>query len=356
MKKFIFLFLFLVPIFTIGQTYTSQQGNKYFKGFIKFAKRIIAEDTVRVSAKGIKYADGSIGTTGFQSGDTISLDSALHFNTATDTLATKAQLRALNPTNSVSRDSLYIGADGYVHYLKDGYDVRLAVKDSTSLTSQLLTDLTAYWSLEETTGSAVDSSGNNWTGTLSGTISQGTGGKLGKCYNFEADSAGYINFGNTLGSSFLLDDISVSCWINVESQPGNHGIIGTANGENSWYLYNSSGTIIGNISDGQTLTSTQSNSAVSTGVWHHIVYIVDRDGYAKLYIDGALQTDQDNISAFAASNLSTTNQLNVGTWGDGYWQVCFDGKIDEVGIWSRVLTADEVSDLYNSGSGLAYPF
>ena len=30
--------------------------------------------------------------------------------------------------------------------------------------------------------------------------------------------------------------------------------------------------------------------------------------------------------------------------------------IDEVGIWSRTLTSTEVSDLYNSGSGLQYPF
>jgi len=34
----------------------------------------------------------------------------------------------------------------------------------------------------------------------------------------------------------------------------------------------------------------------------------------------------------------------------------FDGLIDEVGIWSRALNSTEVSELYNSGSGLAYPF
>ena len=32
-----------------------------------------------------------------------------------------------------------------------------------------------------------------------------------------------------------------------------------------------------------------------------------------------------------------------------------DGLIDEVGVWSRLLTADEKTALYNSGSGLAYP-
>ena len=34
----------------------------------------------------------------------------------------------------------------------------------------------------------------------------------------------------------------------------------------------------------------------------------------------------------------------------------FDGLVDEVGFWKRVLTSQERTDLYNSGSGLEYPF
>ena len=32
-----------------------------------------------------------------------------------------------------------------------------------------------------------------------------------------------------------------------------------------------------------------------------------------------------------------------------------NGIIDEVGFWNRELTSSEVTDLYNSGAGLAYP-
>jgi len=35
-----------------------------------------------------------------------------------------------------------------------------------------------------------------------------------------------------------------------------------------------------------------------------------------------------------------------------YWS----GLIDEIGIWSRVLTADEITALYNEGTGITYPF
>jgi hypothetical protein len=37
-------------------------------------------------------------------------------------------------------------------------------------------------------------------------------------------------------------------------------------------------------------------------------------------------------------------------------QAPFDGLIDEVGIWSRVLTAAEIAILYNGGSGITFPF
>src|SRR6202035_2479657 len=41
---------------------------------------------------------------------------------------------------------------------------------------------------------------------------------------------------------------------------------------------------------------------------------------------------------------------------NGSYQAYFDGDIDEVSIWNRALTSTEVSDLYNSGGGLQYPF
>ena len=329
-------------------------------GWSKILKKQNFRDSTYVS-KGIKFPDGTIGTTGFQSGDTVSLSSvAVMLVDSTSGYVTPYQLQdSLEhhvSVNAVPRDSLYIDAAGYLHAIANGYNYRYAPHDSTELDSQLLTDLTAYWSLEETTGSAVDSSENGWNGTLSGTISQGTGGKLGKCYNFEADSSGYVNFGSTLGGSFGTADLSVSCWVNVESQVGNKGIIGTWNGENCWYLYTSSGTITATLNWGSSNFTTTSNSAVSTGAWHHIVFTADRDGYTHLYIDGTAQSSSVDISAGSGSNLHTTNELNIGVWGDRYTAVAFDGKIDEVGIWSRVLTADEVSDLYNTGLGLAYPF
>ena len=42
---------------------------------------------------------------------------------------------------------------------------------------------------------------------------------------------------------------------------------------------------------------------------------------------------------------------------DGYYgSNFFNGALDEVGIWRRVLTANEITTLYNGGAGLSYPF
>lgn len=129
MKRTLFLIVAMCA-FTLANAQTGT-------GWAKSNKKQNFRDSTYV-AKGIGFPDGTVATTGFQSGDTVSISDVLLFNPDTDTLATKAQLRAVEPggssssVNAVSRDSLYIGTDGYVHYVKSGYNLRLAIKDSTA--------------------------------------------------------------------------------------------------------------------------------------------------------------------------------------------------------------------------------
>ena len=60
---------------------------------------------------------------------------------------------------------------------------------------------------------------------------------------------------------------------------------------------------------------------------------------------GAGGTGNGLVSAsFAAGRPGDVN--------GSYW----DGRIDELGVWGRVLSPAEISELYNAGAGLAYPF
>ena len=65
----------------------------------------------------------------------------------------------------------------------------------------------------------------------------------------------------------------------------------------------------------------------------------------KYYIDGDLKTTKSQaVDVHAGYSPLYIGRLFSGTWG------IFAGNLDEVGNWSSVLTADEVSAIYNSGT------
>jgi len=90
-----------------------------------------------------------------------------------------------------------------------------------------------------------------------------------------------------------------------------------------------------------------SNLKVADTNWHHIVVTIDGSGNAIVYYDasasttltGATTRDPQDGSAIGAQTITVRN---------------FDGAIDEVGIWDKVLSQADVTAIYNSGSGIPY--
>jgi len=70
-------------------------------------------------------------------------------------------------------------------------------------------------------------------------------------------------------------------------------------------------------------------------------------GTCKIYLDNTLK--QSVSRSNAGSDTSAQESLNLFREADGspYW----NGTLDEISLWNRVLTSDERSALYNSGSG-----
>lgn len=79
--------------------------------------------------------------------------------------------------------------------------------------------------------------------------------------------------------------------------------------------------------------------------WHMVTMTRDTTTL-KFYIDG-VQTANTSASV----PLTPTGGSNI--CGD---DVAYTGAIDEVGFWDRQLTGAEITQLYNSGTGLQYPF
>lgn len=100
--------------------------------------------------------------------------------------------------------------------------------------------------------------------------------------------------------------------------------------------------------------STSGGAAVNSGNWTHIVVSKAAGGTVSsftVWVNGVQQT-------LTLSGASTINPgaypLNLSQQAAGTKSLA--GSIDEVGMWSRELTAGEVAELYNGGSGRYYPF
>jgi hypothetical protein len=89
--------------------------------------------------------------------------------------------------------------------------------------------------------------------------------------------------------------------------------------------------------------------AYNDGNWHFLVGIKTGSN---------IEFFVDNVSKGTASDTFTGNfnsaTMRMGTYsGTGHY---YSGSVDECGYWSRALTSDEVTTLYNSGNGNQYPF
>ena len=94
------------------------------------------------------------------------------------------------------------------------------------------------------------------------------------------------------------------------------------------------------------------SNSIQLGNWYHYVVTYELLNGTnilapKVYINGILQTNQNLINNTCSINRLNSSSLNIGGSGSGNTNQFFDGKIDDIGIWNRALTQQEISDLYN---------
>lgn len=81
--------------------------------------------------------------------------------------------------------------------------------------------------------------------------------------------------------------------------------------------------------------------ALWDGKWHHIAGTYD-GSFARLYVDGTEVGTGTPWVGTIGYGLSTNNNLTIGAY-NGSCSLPFPGYIDEVTIWDRALTAEEVA-------------
>ena len=82
----------------------------------------------------------------------------------------------------------------------------------------------------------------------------------------------------------------------------------------------------------------------SINVWHHITCVFENGSYVRMYLDGSLFYTSNSV--VTNSSQASLPLLFGGTGTNSLYY--YSGGLDDIGIWNRALTADEVLALYNS--------
>jgi len=209
--------------------------------------------------------------------------------------------------------------------------------------------LVGYWSFDEGSGStAYDASGNGNDGTLINDP-KWTAGKSGSALQFDGVDD-YVDCGND-ESLNITDAITIEAWIKWTIDPSTTSdnwptIVNRANDNGYRLAHSQTATYFefGVIkASGGYIASTTSPVK---DVWYHVVGTYDLSKL-RIYVNGKFENDFDLTGSISSNNYHTII-------GDrSALDRSFTGSIDEVRIYNRALSAEEIRYHYNHGGPVA---
>jgi hypothetical protein len=228
------------------------------------------------------------------------------------------------------------------------YDRMLDATEIAELANAANTGPVAHWKMDETSGpTAVDAEGGH-DGTLVGDLNWGSGQVDGALLFDGLDDRVNVPHNDALS---LTNAFTLSTWINSYTLSGydlvlNKGTSG--NNQNYWF-----GTLDDEITFGfYTGTWREFNTSsvnLQQNTWYHIAATFDdASDEVRLYLDGS----EVLSTTTTVSPTPNTEDLQIGRSQHGeYW----GGKLDDIRIYDRVLSAAEVADLASPGGGGSPP-
>lgn len=227
----------------------------------------------------------------------------------------------------------------------------MSLSTDTAATS-LNSGCVAWWPLTEGSGNAANDIVSGFNGTQNST-EDWYANELGTVHRFAGSGTNnfFDNCGTTTDFSFVHETgtATISCWIRPTAT-GRSFILSNndTGGARGFYSERGSGDgmhfFMGTGGAGSTDVSTAGGTAPSDGSWQHWVFVLDTgSSTAQFYKDGVAVTTTGTVGGTAsgaaryvmALGSLTTSQANT-----------FDGDMQNVRIWNRALTADEITLLY----------
>ena len=209
------------------------------------------------------------------------------------------------------------------------------------------TDSYAYW----------DATAHNNVAYAEGQVGQAF--KLDGINSYvEVPDADIFSFSNSTQD----DDFSVSAWVYFDNSTTRQRIVGKADSlsDGEWLLTTNANDKFAfyliDKSEGGAVIGKAWNIVPLLNRWYHIAATYDGSGNVsgiKLYINGIRK---DNIEILEGGNYTamenSDTELTIGKYGDYY----FDGMLDEVAVFDRMLDVDEVQDMFYNGQFYNYDY
>ena len=231
----------------------------------------------------------------------------------------------------------------------------IAIVSTFLIVNSVLADinegLVAYYPFN---GNADDQTGNGHNGTVYGaTLTNGHLENDNGAYNFDGND--YIEIPGNQNLYPGNHDYSISVWIKSSARPSqfmnivynqeswsNDAVVLSLSpsGQVTWVFHDNNGGGMCRIDTTQTVTD---------GEWHHISAIRNRSkNVSQVYIDSILAGEAQDTNANVVIPLR--NKLYIGKRGNIKSERYFNGVIDEVRIYNKALSNNDIQELYNKNS------
>ena len=213
--------------------------------------------------------------------------------------------------------------------------------------------LVSWWTMDETSGTRSDSYGTNHL-TDNNTVAYSAGLK-GNAASFVSANLEYLSIPDN--PSISAGDFDFTVITNVYFTSLANSVVVLKKGlKNSpqisdYQIFYSSGNgkLSFRVGNGTIFADATSNASISTGQWYTVIAWHDS-------VNNTINIQVNNSSVdsvgYSAGAIDSTYPLSIGAHSDG--TVGLDGRIDDVTLYRRLLTAGERAWLYNSGASRTY--
>ncbi len=199
------------------------------------------------------------------------------------------------------------------------------------------TGLVGYWAFDEGLGTeARDSSLNGNHGTLVNTPTWQSSCKSGSCLEFDGIEE-YISF---VGPSLGANDLTVSFWMRPDTLAA-ETIFGTTSTYTREIQIQDADTLEMNLGEATIHNYFDISSSFQTNRWQYVTVTKNTAGDVRVYLNGIDVT-------VGTPTIANTVDFSYNLIGSEKLNVYFDGELDELRLYNRVLTPEQVEQLYES--------